>query len=137
MLDLLVTLPLAAGLMLTAESEAPIELRGRCQYSEAVQEHASDTVLITCDHLAIANKGGGLEITFGQRSFSDMAVFSGFDADGLIEIDRLTLRNGSTYEAEGTCEIIYGDNNIDTVACLVRARGTFYAANFVTSRIDP
>lgn len=137
MLLILATLPLAAGLTLTAQSEEPIKLRGSCQYDPAVQERASDTVLIPCDLLSVTDAGGTIEIRFGQRSFSDIAVFSGFDADGLIEIDRLTLHNGSTYDAEGTCEIIRGDTRIDTVACLVRARGTFYAANFVTSRINP
>lgn len=124
-------------LIAAASAEGELQVKGRCDYSETVREKAGDTVLVTCNAVTLRERAGNFEIAFGQRSFDTATIFHGFDADGPIEIDRITLANGSTYDAEGTCEIVYRGGRMSGASCLVRARGTFYAANFIANRIDP
>jgi hypothetical protein len=140
----LAALPLAAITMLTigapmplhAQTGARTELSGRCEYSDRVARFRHETALIVCDTASIERNEASATFDFRQRSWGSMARFSGPMEGNTMAVARVTLRDGRSVAATGTCEIVYRDNGqILTISCLARAGSRSVAANFVPSRL--
>ncbi len=140
----LAALPLAATAMLAlgapmplhAQTGARTELGGRCQYSDGVARFRQETTLIVCDTASIERNEKSATLDFRQRSWGSMAQFSGPMESDSMAVARVTLRDGRSVAATGTCEIFHrGDGQISAISCLARAGSRSVAANFVPSRL--
>jgi len=62
--------------------------------------------------------------------------FAGELADSRTTVSRITLRDGNSRAATGTCEIFHrGDGEISRIGCLARTGSRWIAANFIPSRL--
>ncbi|RDE07064.1 hypothetical protein DVW87_05250 [Sphingomonas aracearum] len=117
------------------EAPSSMVLSGRCQYSDRVARFRHETALILCDTVSISREQGAATIDFAQRSWGSMARFSGDMAGDRMTVSRVTLRNGASFAATGTCETFRTNRALSTVSCLARAGSRSWAANFLRSRL--
>ena len=108
-------------------------LRGRCQYSDAMAQFRQEASLASCDSLAIDRAEATSSFDFSRRGWGSMVRFSGKISGQRMAINRVQLRSGSSVEATGICEIFYRGEKIFVVSCLARAGSKTYGANFVPS----
>lgn len=111
-----------------------MRMDGRCVYSDAVLKHRDDTTLALCDALEIHRDGPVADLEFRQKSWGRMMRFSGKMEAHRLTVTSLTLRNGDTLDAEGSCEIFHVNERISNVSCLATARSRAYAASFKPSQ---
>jgi hypothetical protein len=126
---------LAALALQPAAATDTVELEGRCEYPESVRQYQHETVLAICSHLTISREGDDTVFTFGPRSLGPTMIFAGRMNGNRMEVRQLTLRDGDTKAAEGTCEIFYTSGEVSVVSCLAKAGTLTYAANFIKSRL--
>jgi hypothetical protein len=113
----------------------PVELSGRCQYSDAIARFSQEASLILCDSLVIDRAEATAAFDFRQRSWGSMVRFAGQISGDRMTITRVYPRHRSSAEATGTCDILYRDGTTSAVSCLARAGSKTYVANFVRSRL--
>lgn len=122
------------SLLAAANAEDPVVRDGRCTYSQAVVEGRGDTVLAECNRLAITS-GDSPSLDFSDRTWGSRMRFSGTWAGSRFTVTGFSLRGGDTQPATGTCETYDRGGTLDTVSCLAKSGGRYYAANFVVSRL--
>jgi hypothetical protein len=121
---------------LRAQTEQKSVIRGRCEYSEPVTRHRNEATLVLCDTATISRSSTGATLDFGQRSWGSIARFTGNISGDKISVDRVTLRDGDSLVATGTCEMFrQDDGRLSAIRCLARAAARWVAANFVPSRL--
>lgn len=108
--------------------------RGRCRYSQTILSRAEGTVLVTCDKLDIDRATAGATFDFSQKSWGSMLKFHGDMSGERMTVKRVTLRNGTSAKATGTCEIFRSGGRLSKISCLADAKGQTYVANFVPTR---
>jgi hypothetical protein len=126
---------LAALALQPAAATDTVELEGRCEYPESVRQYQHETVLAICSHLTISREGDDTVFTFGPRSLGPTMKFAGRMSGNRMEVRQVTLRDGETNAAEGTCEIFYTNGEVSVVACLAHSGARSWAANFIKSRL--
>lgn len=126
---------LAALALQPAAATDTIEMEGRCEYPESVRQYQHETVLAICSRLTIIRNGSNAVFDFGPRSVGPTMKFAGRMIGNRMEVRQVTLRDGETNAAEGTCEIFYTSSEISVVSCLAKAGARTYAANFMKSRL--
>lgn len=126
---------LLAALAMQSAAADIVELDGRCEYPESARQYQHETVLAICSRLTISREGDDSAFTFGPRSLGPTMKFAGQMNGNRMEVHQLTLRNGDTKAAEGTCEIFYANGEVSVVGCLAKAGARTYAANFMKSRL--
>lgn len=117
------------------ESTATRVISGRCEYPDRVARYRHETVLVMCDTVSISRRGGQATFNFSQRSWGSMIQFTGDISDNRMTVRRVSLRDGSSIAATGTCEIFNTSGQLSTVGCLARNGTRSWAANFTRSRI--
>lgn len=122
-------------LLVSQDGTGTINLRGQCQYSDAVTRFRDETSLVLCNTLAIDRRGEVATFDFGQRSWGSMIRFSGEMSGRRLTVRNLRLRTGISVPATGTCEIFYKGENVSVVSCFAKAGPKSYATNFVPSRL--
>lgn len=127
-----------AALLMAAASPAdavPDRFTGRCTYNQEVLKHRDDTVLAQCDAVAIDLEDDTASIAFDLRSWDvTMLRFQGkMTGPDLMTVRQLTLRNGTSDEATGSCRIFRVEGRVSAVSCLATMRGRAYAANIDVS----
>jgi len=139
-----VTLAIAATAMLATtaprrldaqESTATRVIGGRCEYPDRVARYRYETVLVMCDTVSISRRGEQATFNFSQRSWGSMIQFTGDISNDRMTVRRLSLRDGRSIAATGTCEIFDTGGELSTIGCLARNGTRSWAANFTRSRI--
>lgn len=126
---------LALPAPLGAEEPRQTVIDGRCQYPQTVTEYRQETTLILCDTVEIDRSRTIATLDFTQRSWGSMARFAGDMPGDTMTISRITLRDGRTRAATGTCKMFpRADGSVSVISCLAKAGGRSVAANFVPSR---
>jgi len=120
-------------LLVWQDGTGPINLRGQCQYSDAVTRFRDETSLVLCNTLAIDRREEIATFDFGQRSWGSMISFSGEISGRRMTVRNLRLRVGNSVPATGTCEIFYKGEKVSVVSCFAKAGSRSYATNFVPS----
>ncbi|MFN3474746.1 MAG: hypothetical protein ACK4ZW_11960 [Blastomonas sp.] len=121
---------------LCAEQEPKTVIDGRCQYPEPVAQYRNETTLILCDTVKIDRSETITTLAFTRRSWGAMARFAGDMPGNKMTVSQITLRNGRSVAAKGTCEIFYRrDGSLAVISCLAKAGSRSIAANFIPSRI--
>lgn len=127
---------LVAAAPLCAAEEQPTVIEGRCQYPEPVVQYRYETTLILCDTVKIGRSETTATLDFTRRSWGAMARFTGDMPGDRMTVSQITLRNGRSVAATGTCEIFYrSDGSMAVISCLAKAGSRSIAANFIPSRI--
>lgn len=128
-------LVLAAPAPMRAE-EQRTSISGRCQYSDKVAQHRHETALILCDTVGISRAGGAATLDFSRQSWGSMARFEGDMPGDIMTVSQVTLRDGSSRQATGTCRIFHReDGELSVISCLAQMGARSVAANFVPSRL--
>jgi hypothetical protein len=121
---------------LLAQAEQESLYSGHCQYSDQIVRHRNETTLILCDTATISRAATSATFDFRQRSWGSMAQFAGEMAGDKMAVSRITLRDGRSFAATGTCEIFYrNDGGISAISCLGGTSSPSTAANFIPSRL--
>lgn len=121
---------------LLGQTEQEAVLNGHCHYSDEVARHRDETLLVVCNTASISRAATSSTLDFGQRSWGSMAQFTGEMAGNRMAVSRITLRDGRSLAATGTCEIFYrNDGELSAISCLGRAGSRSVAANFLPSRL--
>lgn len=127
---------LAIPAPVSAKDAQKTVIDGRCQYPDQVARYRNETVLILCDTVKIGRDANTATLDFTQRSWGSMAQFTGDMAGNRMTVSRITLRDGQSIAATGTCEIFHGnDGRLSVISCLAKAGSRSIAANFVPSRV--
>jgi hypothetical protein len=121
---------------LNARDEPETVIDGRCQYPEQVAQYRRETTLILCDTVKIDRGTSSATLDFSRRSWGAMARFTGDMPGDKMAVSQITLRDGRSVAATGTCEIFYrNDGSLAVISCLARAGSQPVAANFIPSRM--
>lgn len=126
---------LAVPAPLNAEDPQPTVIDGRCQYNQNVTKYRAETTLIVCDNVKISRSPATATLDFTQRSWGSMAQFSGAMSGNTMTLSQITLRDGRSMAATGSCEIfLRPDGSLSVISCLGKTRSRSVAANFIPSR---
>ena len=88
-----------------------------------------------CDTVSISRRGEQATFNFSQGSWGSMIQFTGDISNDRMTVRRLSLRDGRSIAATGTCEIFDTGGELSTIGCLARNGTRSWAANFTRSRI--
>lgn len=105
---------------------------GACLYPEVLRERAAPSELVTCNRVEVA----GNYVAFGLRSWQSQVRFNGSFEGDRMTVDSVTLANGRSIAARGTCEVAYTDGAFSTLSCTAQSNRGAMLANFVRSRIN-
>jgi len=126
---------LAVSVPLCAEEEQKTVIDGRSQYPDQVARYRNETALIICDKAMIDRSSKIATLDFTQRSWGSMAEFTGDMPGDKMTISQITLRNGRTIAATGTCKIFHqNDFRLSVISCLAKAGSRSIVANFKSLR---
>src|SRR5205085_2243997 len=101
--------------LLAVLASEPLELSGRCEYSDAVARFSNEASLTLCDTLAIDRANATATFDFRQRSWGSNLRVTGEMSGGRMSVTRVDPRHGAPVKATGTCEIIYRGQDISAV----------------------
>ena len=120
------------ALQLAADVPADASYDGTCIYPEVLRQRVSEGELVNCNRVEV----GSNHVSFGLRGWQSRTRFNGrFEGDRMT-VASVTLANGRSYDARGTCEIFYTDDAVSTLACSAQSNRGAMLANFVRSRVN-
>ena len=122
-----------AAVALQPESAEPVEIPGRCEYSDRLaplleQNH----VFIECDRLIMRRVAGQSELVFAfPARLRSIEVRGRFEQGGRFSATAVRLRSQREWdEAEGTCEFGQPGNGQGVITCLIKSGARFFVVNF-------
>jgi hypothetical protein len=127
----------ATGAAADRPEASTVHLEGRCDYRPAAANVGPDTGFAACDSVTIVRDGANSAIDFEGAIPSAAFRYEGVLSGDTMIIHRLRIGDRAPQDATGKCTVFHRDDRISTVTCVAKAGRKTFAANFVTSRIDP
>ena len=136
---LAVAAPIGASAAGDASAPRTIELQGRCDYRRAAESVGPDTGFAVCNSVTVTITGNGdnSAIDFRRSLGGSEFRYEGALSGNTMRIAQLRIRGREALDARGECTIFRRGEKISTVTCVAKSGWKTFAANFVTSRINP
>lgn len=113
------------------------ELDGRCDYRRAAAKVGPGTGFAPCNSVVITRSGSNSVIDYRRSLGGSEFRYEGTLSGNTMTIARLIIQDREPMTASGECTIFHKGQQISTVTCVAKAGWKTFAANFVTSRINP
>jgi hypothetical protein len=110
---------------------------GRCDYRREAANVGPDTGFAECNSVTIIRDGTNSVIDFRRTIAGSEFRYEGALSGDTMTIRRLRIRGRAPRNATGECTIFHRNDRISTVTCVAKVGWKTFAANFVTSRLNP